>query len=70
LVWEAVRNLLTDPEQLRSDLEEMIEQQRRGMHGDPNREAKAWLQKIAEADRMRSNYQEMAARSLISFEDL
>jgi site-specific DNA recombinase len=70
LVWEAVRNLLTDPEQLRSDLEEMIEQQRRGMYGDPNREAKAWLQKIAEADRMRSNYQEMAARSLISFEDL
>ena len=70
LVWETVRNLLTHPEQLRSDLEEMIEQQRRGMRGDPNREVKAWLEKIAEADRMRSNYQEMAARCLISFEEL
>jgi site-specific DNA recombinase len=70
LVWEVVRNLLTHPEQLRSDLEEMIEHQRRGIHGNPNREAKAWLQKIDETDRMRSNYQEMAARSLITFDEL
>jgi site-specific DNA recombinase len=70
LVWETVRNLLIHPEQLRSDLEEMIEQQRRGMRGNPDREAKAWLEKIAEADRMRSNYQEMTARSLITFEEL
>jgi site-specific DNA recombinase len=70
LVWEVVRGLLTDPEQLRSDLEEMIEQQRRGTYGDPNREAKAWLQKMAEADQMRGNYQEMAARNLISLEEL
>jgi site-specific DNA recombinase len=70
LVWEVVRNLLTHPEQLRIDLEEMIEHRRRGIRGDPNREANAWLQKIAETDRMRSNYQEMAARTLITFDEL
>ena len=38
--------------------------------GDPDREARVWLQKITEADRMRDNYQEMAARGLITFEEL
>ena len=70
LVWGTIRDLLTDPEQLQSDLEEMIEQQRRGRHGDPDREAKVWLQKMAETDRMRSNYQEMAAKNLITLEEL
>jgi acetyl-CoA carboxylase carboxyltransferase component len=40
------------------------------LRGDPDREAKAWLQKLSETERMRSNYQEMAARGLITFEEL
>jgi hypothetical protein len=31
------------------------------MHGDLEREAKAWLEKLAEADRKQSGFQDMAA---------
>jgi hypothetical protein len=45
-VWEFVSNLMKDPEELRADLETMIEFEKRGAHGDPEREAKAWLDKL------------------------
>jgi hypothetical protein len=32
------------------------------MRGDPDREEKTWLDELAEADRMRSGYQELAPR--------
>ena len=32
--------------------------------GDPDREAKAWLERLAEADRMRAGCQELAAKGL------
>jgi len=38
--------------------------------GDPEREAKAWLDKITEVDRKRARYQEMAAEELISLDEL
>ena len=68
-MWELVCDLLTEPEQLQRDLEKMIEQEQRGERGDPDREAKVWLQKISEVGRMRGNYQEMAARGLITLRD-
>ena len=40
-VWRFVTDMLKDPEQLRADLERVVEQERRGVHGDPEREAKA-----------------------------
>src|SRR5919199_6365447 len=52
LVWRFVSELLRDPEQLREDLERMIERERRNLRGHPDREARVWLQKITEADRM------------------
>ncbi len=70
LVWELVSEILTDPEQLRSDLERMIELEREGLRGDPDRETKAWLDKLAEVGRMRGSYQDMAAKGLITFEEL
>ena len=69
-VWKLICTLLMNPEQLRKDLEKMIEQERQGSRGDSDREAKAWLQRISEVDRMRGNYQEMAAKGLITFEEL
>ncbi len=69
-VWKLICTLLMNPEQLRKDLEKMIEQERQGSRGDPDREVKAWLQRISEVDRMRGNYQEMAAKGLITFEEL
>ena len=69
-MWRFVSERLRDPEQLQEDLERMIERERQDLRGDPDREARVWLQKITEAGRMRDNYQEMAARGLITFEEL
>ncbi len=70
MVWEFVLDYLKNPEKLRDGLERMLEEKRRAMRGDPEREAKAWLEKLAEADRMRSGYQELAAKGLMTFEEL
>ena len=48
----------------------MIGEERKGVCDDPAREAKAWLEKIAEADRKRSGFQDMAAEGLITFDEL
>lgn len=69
-VWQFVSGLIKDPEQLRSDLEGVIEQERRHMRGDPEREAKAWLDKLGEVERKRSGFQDMAAEGLITLEEL
>jgi hypothetical protein len=69
-VWKFVSDLLQEPEQLREDLERMVERERQELRGDPDRKAKIWLQKISESSRMRSNYQEMAARGLITLDEL
>jgi hypothetical protein len=69
-VWKYVRGVLTQPERLRAGLEKYIEEQRNLIRGDPEREAKAWLQKLTEVDRKRAKYQEMAAEELIGFDEL
>jgi site-specific DNA recombinase len=69
-VWRAVSDLMKDPEQLRADLERMIESERRGMRSDPQKEAEMWSEKLSEADRKRSGFQDMAAGGLITFEEL
>ncbi len=48
----------------------MIELEREGLRGDPDRETKAWIEKLTEVSRMRGSYQEMAAKGLITFEEL
>jgi hypothetical protein len=56
-VWGLVSGLLQNPEQLRSDLERMIELERDGLRGDPDLEARTWLEKLDEVDRKRSRFQ-------------
>ena len=70
LVWDLVSTLLTDPERLRAGLDEMMDRERSGSRGNPDREAKAWLERLAEADRMRAGYQEIAAKGLMTIEEL
>ena len=69
-VWEFVSGLLRDPERLRAGLDEMIEQERAGSRGDPQREISLWLEKAAEAGRKRSGFQDMAAEGLITLDEL
>ena len=69
-VWDLVSGLLKDPERLREGLERMIGEERKDIGGDPDREARVWLEKLAEADRKRSGFQDMAAEGLITFDEL
>jgi site-specific DNA recombinase len=70
-VWETVSGILTHPEQLRADLEELIDWERKSNpRGDPELERKAWMDKLAEIDRMRSSYQEQAAKALMTLDEL
>ncbi len=69
-VWDHVSGLMKDPEQLRDDLERMIELKRQSLRGDPDREAKAWLEKLSEVNRKRTAFQDMAAEGLITFDEL
>jgi hypothetical protein len=68
--WEAVNGILKDLERLRAGLDCMIEQESRGVHGDPTAEAERWLEEISEAGRKHARYQEIAAEGLIEFEEL
>ncbi|HVF00231.1 MAG TPA: zinc ribbon domain-containing protein [Rubrobacteraceae bacterium] len=69
-VWEFVFGLLTEPEQLREDMEKMVELERKDVRGDLERETRVWLEKLAEADSKRSGFQDMAAEGLITFDEL
>ena len=69
-MWDLVLSLLRDPERLRVALDKVIEEERKAHQADPEREARAWLKKIAEVDLMRGRYQDMAAQGLITFDEL
>jgi hypothetical protein len=54
---------MQNPERRRKDLEGMIELEREVSRGDPDRETKAWLEKIAEVDQERRGWLRIAAKS-------
>jgi site-specific DNA recombinase len=70
VVWEFVRGMLLDPERVRAGMERMIATERETSKGSPEKEARMWSEKLAEAGRKRSRYQEMAAESLITLGEL
>jgi site-specific DNA recombinase len=70
VVWEFVRGMLLDPERVRAGMERMIATERETSKGSPEKEARMWSEKLAEAGRKRSRYQEMAAEGLITFGEL
>jgi site-specific DNA recombinase len=69
-VWELISRLLKDPERLKAGLEEMIEQERAGLRGDPDQEAKTWLEKLSEVDQERRGYLRLAAKGVLTDEEL
>ncbi len=70
MIWGFVSSLLKDPEQLRADLDAMIRLERDTALDEPEHEAKAWLNKLAELENKRSRFQDMAAEGLITFYEL
>jgi hypothetical protein len=70
LLWEFVSGLLKAPERLRAGLEKLIEQERAAMRGDPEQEAKEWLERLSEVDQERRGYLRLAAKERITDEEL
>src|SRR5829696_6077814 len=69
-VWGFVSELLSDPARVQAGLDKMIEEERASLHTDPSQEAEIWLAKLAEVERKRSSFQDMAADALITFDEL
>jgi hypothetical protein len=69
-VWNLISGLLKDPERLRRGLDEMVEQERAGMRGDPEQEAAVWLQKLSEVEQERRGYLRFAAKGHMTDEEL
>jgi DNA-binding phage protein len=69
-VWEYVSSVMKDPERIRVSMNELIEEKRKGIRGDPEREARAWLNKLTEVDQERRGYQRLAAKRRMTDEEL
>jgi site-specific DNA recombinase len=70
LVWNTVSVLLKDPELLRRGLKELVEHERNASRGNPEAETRAWREKLAEVDRKRSVFHNLAAESLMTLDEL
>jgi site-specific DNA recombinase len=70
-MWEFVSEAMKDPPgRIVAGMDALIEQKRASMHGDPTREAKTWLEKLAEVDQERRGYQRLAAKGHMTDEEL
>jgi hypothetical protein len=70
ILWGLISRLIQDPERLKSGLEELIEQERSAMRGDPEREAKTWIEKLSEIDQERRGFLRLAAKGHITDDEL
>jgi hypothetical protein len=69
-MWEFVSRVLKDPDRILASIDVLIEQKRAELRGDPEREAKAWLERLAEVDQERRGYLKLAAKGRMSEEEL
>jgi site-specific DNA recombinase len=70
-VWGFASSLLKDPNKIRAGVESLIQQEKQVTGAsDREREARLWTEKLTEVSNMRTRYQEMAAKGLITFEEL
>jgi hypothetical protein len=65
-----ISDLLANPNELREAFEAALQRERDGEHGDLDQEEQAWLEKLAEAEHMRRGYQEIAAKGLMTLDEL
>ncbi len=69
-VWHTISTLMQHPEELREGLDAMIEEKRKELRGDPDREIERWLDKMGEVEQERRGYLRLAARGHMSDEEL
>ena len=69
-VWDFVRGMMTEPEELVADLDRMIELKRSNQRSDPAKETKAWTDELAKLERMRDGYHDQAAEGLLGLDKL
>ena len=70
MVWEAVERGLSEPQALSRQYDRLLERMREGMRRDPDREMAAYANRLADVERRRAAFQDMAAEGLISFGEL
>jgi site-specific DNA recombinase len=70
MVWDYVSGVMKNPEGLRADLDRMIELERTGTRGNPDKEAKLWAERLVEVDRKRAKYQEAFAADAVTLPEL
>jgi hypothetical protein len=70
LVWKKVSGLLKDPERLRVGLAALIEEKKRRLRSDPEREALTWLRQLDELAGKRAAYQDQQAAGLMTLDEL
>jgi chromosome segregation ATPase len=69
LVWNYVSGVMKNPDELRADLNRMIEVQR-GTRRDPGKDVKLWAEKLSEVERKRAKYQEAFAADAMTLPEL
>ena len=69
-MWEFVSRVMKDPERILAGVDALIERKRVASRGDPERDAKAWLERLAEVDQERRGYLKLAAKGHMSEEEL
>jgi hypothetical protein len=70
-VWELVSSLLKAPDRIRAGMNRLIEEERtRGRAGDPEQEARALADSMAESDRLRAAYQDQQAVGYMTLTEL
>ena len=70
MVWDYVSGVMKYPEQLRNDLDRMIELEGNGTRGNPGTEARIWTDRLAETDRKLAKYQEAFAADAMTLPEL
>ncbi len=61
---------MKNPEELRADLDRMIELERRGTRGNPSKDAKLWADKLVDVECKRAKYQEAFAADAMTLPEL
>jgi site-specific DNA recombinase len=69
-MWGFVSRILKDPGRILVGMDALIDQKRSEMRGDPARETKAWLERLAEVDQERRGYLRLAATGRMSEAEL
>jgi len=70
MVWNYVSGVMKNPEELRADLDRMIELERSGTRGDPSKDAKLWADTLVEVERKRAKYHEAFAADAVTLPEL